>query len=169
MGEHTLQTEPPETTRGRRGQTEILTIPQRFGELVSVAIILLILAFYVYHQMANTGFFTTKFGPLEMFAFYGSIVLSLVPAGLRAFMGRRNPVRPIEATCNAFFAFASLWLFYVFPFNFTHFPDALPEAIRFMFWWLTNDIARIALLLAFVGGLFSAGYNVVRYVVSKPN
>jgi len=133
-------------------------------ELVSVAIVLLILGFYLYNQLANTGFFTSKFGGWETFAFYGSIILSLLPPLARSFIGRRNPVRPLEAFYNIFFALASLGLLIVFPFNFAHFANALPGGIRFLLSWVTNDIAWAVLLLAFVGGLISASYNIIRYL-----
>lgn len=152
----------------RRGNNEVLSAGQRFGEVVSGAIVLLILAFYIYNQLTNTGFFTSKFGGWEMFAFYGSIFLSLVPPIARAVIGRRNRVRPLEAACNIFFAFASLYLLGVFPFNFAHFGDALPGAIRFALSWVTNDIAKVVLVLAFLGGLISAGVNVVRCLTFVP-
>jgi hypothetical protein len=157
-----MQSEPQ--TRPRGGQKEVLDFPGRLRQLGSVVFALLFLAFYVYNQVTNTGFFTSEFGGLEMFAFYGSILLSLLPAIARAAIGRRNPIRPLEAFCNLFFAFASLFLLFVFPFNFAHFPDALPEAIRFLFWWLTNDVGKVLFVLAFVGGLISACVNIVRYL-----
>ncbi len=158
-----MQAESRAQTQRRGRNNEILSIPQRFGEMVSVAVVLLILGFYLYHQFANTGFFTTKFGGWEMFAFYGSVVLSFLPPLARAFIGRRNPVRPLEVFCNIFFAFASLGLLIVFPFNFGHFTAALPDGLRFLLSWVTNDMARAVLLLAFFGGLASAAYNIVRY------
>jgi hypothetical protein len=152
----------------RRGTNEILSAGQRFGEAVSAVIVLLILAFYLYHQVANTGFFTSKFGGWEMFAFYGSILLSLVPPIGRAVIGRRNPVRPVEAACNLFFAFASLWLLFVFPFNFAHFANALPGGIRFALSWVTDDIAKLVLVLVFLGTLISAAVNIVKYLTFAP-
>lgn len=146
-----------------RGTGENLNLGQRGGQVVSAVIILMILAFFVYNQAANTGFFTSKFGGWEMFAFYGSIGLGLVPPLARAAIGRRNPVRPVEAFCNLFSAFTCLWFFFVFPFNFAHFPDALPLAIRFAAAWVTNDIAKVVLILGFLGGMISAAYNVMRY------
>jgi hypothetical protein len=147
---------------------DILTLPQRFGQIVSTIAILLILAFYLYHQIANTGFFTSKFGAWEMFAFYGSILLSLLPPLARVWLGRRNPVRLLDAFCNAFCTIALIFLFVVFPFNFTHFADALPIAIRFMFGWLSNDIARIAMVLGILGTGISAVINGARYLLFGP-
>src|SRR5271165_4520959 len=146
----------------RRGQSEYLSFPQRFGELVSVVCILLFLGFYIYHQVANTGFFTSKFDGWSMLALYGSMIISLAPPLARAFVGSRNPVRPVEAFSNLVFALSCAFFFVVFPFNFAHFADAFPQAVRFLFWWLTNDVAKIALVLGVLGGLVGAGVNIVR-------
>ncbi len=154
--------------QAKRRNNEFLTEGQRFGEGVSAVIVLLILGFYLYHQFANTGFFTSKFGGWEVFAFYGSILLSLASPIARAIVGRRNPVRPIEAFCNLFFAFAMLYLFFAFPFNFAHFSAALPSEIRFLLAWVTNDIAKVVLVLAFLGGLISGVYNIGRYLTYGP-
>jgi len=155
-----MQTESEAKYASRK---DYLTLPQRFGELTSVIFILLLLAFYAYNQIENTGFFTSKFGGWEMLALYGSISLSLLPPLMRAKIARRNSVRPLEAFCNLFFAFSILYLLLVFPFNFAHFPDALPAFVRFMFWWLTNDVARILIFLGFLGALASFITNIVKY------
>ena len=149
--------------RRRAGVKEYLNLGQRAGEVVTVFIGLLILGFFLYHQYANTGFFTSKFGGLEMFAFYGSILLTFVPPLGRAAIGRRNPVRPIDAFSNLFSAVAALFLFYVFPFNFAHVARALPGAIQFTLTWVNDDIGRIVLILIFIGSLASGIYNIVRF------
>lgn len=154
--------------RSMARNNEILDAGQRAGEIVAATIVLLILGFFLYHQIENTGFFTPSFNGWEMFAFYGSIMISLVPPLARAAIGRRNPVRPIEAFSNLFFAFATLWLLLVFPFNFAHFSDALPVEARFLFFWLTNDIAKFAFVLAILASFTSAVYNIVRYITITP-
>jgi hypothetical protein len=149
------------------GEKEFLTPGQRAGEVFAVFIGFLILGFFLYHQYANTGFFTTKFGDLEMFAFYGSILLTFVSPLARAAIGRRNPVRPIDAFSNLFSAVAALYLFDIFPFNFAHITAVLPRAIQFMFTWVNNDVGRIVLILIFIGSLASGSYNVVRYATFR--
>lgn len=126
---------------------ETLTYSQRFGELVALFVMLLIIGFFAYHQAANTGFFTAAFGPLEMFFFYGAMLLSLAAPVTRAAAGQRNPARPLEVVANLFTAAAALWLLSVFPFDFTHFADALPVELRFSLAWLNNDFGRIPFIL----------------------
>jgi hypothetical protein len=169
QGMNFMQSEPPAQYPKRRESKEILSGWQRFGELVSAFVVLLILAFYLYHQFKNTGFFTPSFGGWAMFAFYGSIVLSLLPPISRAVIGRRNPVRPLEAGCNIFFAIALLYLLSVFPFNFAHFAVALPVAVRFLLSWITNGIAKAFMVLGIVAVLISAIVNIVKYLSFHQN
>ncbi len=156
-------------SRGQRKSNEILTPAQRFGELVSVCIILLILGFYIYHQVANTGFYASNFVGFTEVVFYGTFVLALLPALLRATIGRRNPIRPFEAAFNLISAASLIYLLAIFPFNFAHFPDALPPAIRFMFSWVSNDIAKVAIVLAILGTFISGCVNALKYLMFKPS
>jgi hypothetical protein len=164
-----MQSEPPTQYPKRRENKEILSGPQRFGQSVSACVVLLILAFYLYHQFENTGFFTSSFVGWAEFAFYGSIVMSFLPPTARAIIGRRNSVRPLEAASNIFFAIASVYLLFVFPFNFAHFADALPVATRFLLSWLTNEIAKAVWVLAIVAVLISAVVNVAKYLSFEEN
>jgi hypothetical protein len=129
---------------------EYLNLTQRLGEFVSIFIMVLIVSFFVYHQAANTGFFMAAFGPQEILLFYGSMFLSLLAPVTRALTGRRNPGRPIEVVANLFMAVAALWLLIVFPFDFSHFADALPAGIRFAFAWINDDIGRIPFILQLI-------------------
>jgi hypothetical protein len=129
---------------------EHLTYPQRLGELVSLFVTLLLISFFAYHQAATTGFFTAAFGPVEMFLFYGVLLLSLAAPMTRALVGQRNPARPLDVVANLYSAAAALWLLTVFPFNFAHFADALPFEIRFLFAWVNNDIGRIPFILQLI-------------------
>jgi hypothetical protein len=160
-----MQTEPWIQNRGQRRNNEILSTAQRFGELVSVVIVLLILGFYVYNQVANTGFFTSNFVGWTIVVFYGTFALSILPPLLRATIGKRSTVRPFETAFNFLSAAAFIFLLAVFPFNFAHFPDALPQAIRFMFSWVSNDVAKIAMVLAILGTLISGFVNGVKYLM----
>lgn len=130
---------------------------------------MLILGFYLFHQFANTGFFTSQFVGWAAFVFWGSFALSLLPAILRAIIGRRNPIRPFEAAFDILLAGAFIYLLVVFPFNFGHFSYALPDDIRFMFAWIGNDIAKVGLVLATLGFVVSAIVNAVKYLTYREN
>lgn len=126
---------------------DTLTLAQRWVELFSVFVLLLFLGFFVYHQVAQTGFFTASFGTWEMVCLYGPLVCSFAAPLVRAGTGQRNLARPFEVATNLFLALGASWLLTVFPFNFAHLADALPVAARFAFAWVTNDVGKIVLLL----------------------
>lgn len=135
---------------------EILTLVQRWLELVFTVLMLLLFGFLVYHQRANTGFFTDKFKLLEMLCLYVPIVLAISAMIIRAWTGHQQPARPFEAARSLLLGLGSLWLLMVFPFNFLHLADALPESIRFVLSWVTDDIGKIPLVLQSIIGPISA-------------
>jgi hypothetical protein len=143
---------------------EVLTAGQRWGELISVVAMLLLFGFFAYHQAANTGFFTAKFGALEMFCLYGPILVSLAAPVVRAVSGRRNPARPFDVVTYVFLAMAALWLLMVFPFNFSHLADALPGALHFVLAWITNEIGKVVLILQVIIGPISAILTTWKYL-----
>jgi hypothetical protein len=152
-------------TRAERNR-DIVSTPQRvIDPLASILTMAVVLSFFAYHQLGQTGFFTLKFGPLEMVCLYGPIILSPTAAILRAVSGHRNTGRPLEALVNLFLVSAALWLLVVFPFDFSHFADALPAAIRFMFTWVTNDIGKVVLLLQIIVGSIVAFATAITYLV----
>ncbi|MGE5123849.1 MAG: hypothetical protein ACM3H7_04980 [Acidobacteriaceae bacterium] len=141
-----------------------MTNKQRWGGLYTVALMLLLVAFFVYHQVKNTGFFTPGFGQPELLALYGPIAISMLPSILRAIQGRRNPARPLEATGDLLLAIGSMRLRQVFPFDFTHIADPFPASWHFAFAWLTNDVGRFILLLQIVVGFISAIAIIATYL-----
>jgi hypothetical protein len=151
-------------TVGEQTDKEVLTLSQRGGEVISVVVMLLVFGFFVSHQVRQTGFFTAKFGAVEMVCLYGPILLSLAAPIVRAVTGRRNPARPFEVVTNGFLAIAALWLLLVFPFNFAHLADVLPAAMRFALAWITNEIGTVVLILQVIVGTIWAFVTTVKYL-----
>jgi hypothetical protein len=68
---------------------------------------------------------------------------------------------------------AVIWLFVVFPFDFTYFADVLPDFLRFLLQWISNDIARVPMVLVIIVAPVMAIYYAIMYVfvrreLSKP-
>jgi uncharacterized integral membrane protein len=148
-------------------EIEILSPAQRWTGIFTDILMLLLLAFFLYHQWKNTGFFTDKFGWMEMLALYLPILISLGPPIQRLLQGRRNPARPLEVVTDLSLAIGSLWLWTHFPFNFAHLADPFPVSMRFAFAWLTNNIGRLILLLQFVIGLLSSVTTMASYLSAR--
>lgn len=147
--------------------TDILAPSQRWGGLATVAAMLVLLGFFALHQSANTGFFNNRFGTVEMLALYGPILIALAAPIVRAISGRQNPARPFEVAMNISLAIGSLWLAIVFPFNFAHLTDVLPNAIQFIFAWITNDIGRVVLILQVIIGAIIAPMTMIKYLLVR--
>ncbi len=129
-------------------EPETLSIPERVLELVVIVALLLLFSFFVYHLQSDSGFYTEKFGVIEMICLYGPILVALIAPIIRLRTGHRQPARPFEMITNLFLGIGALWLEIVFPFNFAHLADTLPTALQPLLGWITNDIGRIVLALA---------------------
>jgi hypothetical protein len=84
------------------------------------------------------------------------MIIALIPPIQRFIWGRRDSRQLSEAAADLSLAFGSLWLFIIFPFDFAHLADPLPTNMRFAFAWITNNVARIILLLQVIIGFLSA-------------
>lgn len=120
--------------------------------------------FFGSHQMNSTGFFTVKFGTFEMFLFYGFWVFWITTAFLEAFLSQRLLSRMVDSFGGLFFAVFSLgWHAFVFPFEFTHFADVVPGFLRFLVRWISNDVARVIIVILCILHLLAAVYSPLAY------
>lgn len=143
---------------------ESLTSLERGLEVVLILTMMLLFGFFVYHQVTNTGFFTDKFGTVEMICLYGPLIFAWIAPAVRTLSGHRNPARPFEAATNLFLALGSLWLLIVFPFSFPHLADALPAPIRFVLVWTTDGFGQAILILQVVVGTVTTISKMRTYV-----
>jgi hypothetical protein len=133
----------------------------------TILAMMIVFWFFSAHEARQTGFFTEEFGTTERLALYGPIFLSMVPPVIRATVGSRNAGRPWEAIANLGLALGSLYLFFVFPFNFEHLTDVLPAFMRFPFSWISDGIARIILVIQILIAILTAGGALWKYASFK--
>ncbi|HZW54703.1 MAG TPA: hypothetical protein VFF30_00280 [Nitrososphaerales archaeon] len=146
---------------------DVMTASDRGGGIAGNIVIILLLAFFAYNQAANTGFFTSSFGPLEAFLFYAAGVVSMIAPTIRAITGRRSSARWVDLGSAIMWSITTIWLLYVFPFNFAHLTDALPAFLRFTLSWVNNQVGWVILLLAAIGSTISAIYYAARIVMDR--
>jgi len=116
------------------------------------------------HQMWSTGFFTEAFGTTEMIMLYGSWISWIITSGLEGVLGQRLLSRLFDTFGGIIFiAVATVWLTVVFPFNFAYFADVLPEGLRFLLQWISNDIARVLMVLFAIAMAIASIYAPVSY------
>jgi hypothetical protein len=138
---------------------------ERGGELVGIIVIGLIALFFYVHQTEAIGFFIPSFGGTEALLLYGAILIGMAGPLARFLTGKRNKSRPPELVASVFWVIASAWfLMVVFPFNFAHLADIVPDFLRFLVSWITNDIARVLIAIGMVGGIISVGIKTVLYI-----
>jgi len=141
-----------------------LSLSNRAGKVVGILAILLCLWFFLAHQTSSTGFFTSKFGQTEIFLFYAPILLDIIKTAARAAIGRKNVLRPLDAVHMALSFVAFVWLFAIFPFDFSHLADVLPGFLRFLLQWISNDFMRGVMALAMIAIPVAAVYTAALYV-----
>jgi hypothetical protein len=165
------QTKETETwfVRRARAEAEKDTLPysERGGNVVAIGLILLVTLYFVLHQLWATGFFTSQFGSAEMILFYALLLYGLVPAGVRMLIGRKNLARLFDVFQSILFTITLAWLYIVFPFDFTHFANVLPEVLRFLVQWISNDIARVLMILGLIAAPIMAIYTTIFYVLVR--
>ena len=142
---------------------ELLSTRMRWFEVSFDLPMIILFGFFALHQMLGTGFFTPKFGTLEMLALYGPIVVALIAPAVRALTGRRNPARPWDVAMQLSLAAGSLYLLVVFPFDFAHLGDVLPGVLAIFVSWISNDIGKILMVIQVILGPINALTTTAKY------
>ena len=148
----------------KQAQKNRMKLSERGGEVVAIVIIGLVALFFYAHETQATGFFTSSFGVVEKILLYGSILFGVSGPFARLATGRRNTARPPEMLVSLFWTVSSAWLLMVFPFNFAHFADIVPQLLRFLVIWITNDIALIIITIGISGCIISIAVNAMLYI-----
>ena len=124
----------------------------------------LLVLYLAAHQIWSTGFFTAKFGTIEMIMLYGSWISLSISSGLEGILGKRLLSRLFDTFGGIMYiAVATAWLLVVFPFDFTYFANVLPDFLRFLVQWISNDIARIVMVLYTIAMAIAAIYSPIAY------
>lgn len=151
-----------------QAKRDITPFYERVGNGIGFVVILLILFFFIIHQTSSTGFFTSKFGPVEAFLFYAPAFFGLVITAAKIIFDHRNMLRPFDAFNSCLMTLAFIWLFVVFPFEFSHFGDILPYSIQYLFlWWLSNSAAKVIMVMMIIGTAGVTVYTAALYVLVR--
>jgi hypothetical protein len=136
----------------------------RVSSIAIVVLCVFFVFFFVAHQTSSTGFFTATFGTSEMLLLYGSLIFWIVTSALMLF-GRKDASRNLDSFGGlAFTTVGYAWLFVVFPFEFAHFADVVPDFLRFLVQWISDDIARVLMVLGFIVHLVFAVFSLIMRV-----
>ena len=124
--------------------------------------------YFIFHQTTSTDFFTPKFNTFEAIMLYG-IAIYWITTSILILIGQKHPSRDLDTYGGLFFAsFAILWLILIFPFEFSYFANVLPDFLRFLMQWISNEIALVILIILFIIHLIFAVYSlIIRLYVRK--
>ena len=137
---------------------------ERITGIVLVIVSSLMIFYLSLHQIWSTGFFTTKFGMLEMFLLYGSLAAWIITGSLEGIFGQRLLSRLFDVFGGVIFITISLfWLLVIFPFEFAYFADVLPDFLRFILLWVSNDIGRGIMVVGVIVLFIAAAYSPIAY------
>jgi hypothetical protein len=136
---------------------------ERGGEFLIAVMLALLTGFFIIHQTTDTGFFTEKFGVFEAILLYTPILLAFIDSVTQIVTGQHNPARPFEAASALLLGLSAVWFLIVFPFDFTHLADALPQGLRFPLRWVTDDIGRIPLIFQAIASPIAAFAAIRKY------
>ena len=122
------------------------------------------LSYLVTHQMWSCGFFTSSFGTIEMIMLYGSWICWIITSGLEGVFGQRFLSRLFDTFGGIIFiVLSTVWLLVVFPFEFGYFANVLPEFLRFLVQWISNDIARVLMGIYIIVMGIATVYSPIAY------
>ena len=137
---------------------------ERVVGIVIVVVSVLMMLYYIAHQMWSTGFFTTAFGTFEMIMLYGNLTAWAVTGALEGIFGQRLLSRLFDVFGGIIFiTFSLAWLLVVFPFEFTNFANVLPDFLRFLVQWISNDFARVVLVIGIIVFAVASVYSPIAY------
>jgi hypothetical protein len=148
-----------------RAKCDSLSQLDHVGFKVRFAGALLVLFFFTLHQVLSTGFFTLKFSLAETLFLYVPLLFAMVMLAAKIFISRENMLRPFDMLKMVLIAIAGVWLFNVFPFDFSHLTDLLPNNLQFMLLWVTNEFAKVVIAIISVAAFTWAVYIGILYVV----
>ena len=95
---------------------------------------------------------------------YGSLVAWIITGSLDGIFGQRLLSRLFDVFFGiTFLAFSLAWLLVTAPFDFIYFADVLPESLRFLVQWISNDIARGMMAIGTILLVAAAIYSPIAY------
>ena len=99
-----------------------------------------------------------------MLMLYGSLIFWIITCSLDGIFAQRLLSRLLDAFGGVIFVTVNLaWLSVVLPFDFAYFADVLPDFLRFMVQWISNDIARGIMIIGVIVLVIASIYCPIGY------
>lgn len=147
----------------KEAKRDRIRIGERIGNLIGVALTMVVLWFFSAQLTSNTGFFTSHFGTGDQILFFAWIIVGMLPPLGRLILGRRNATRILDIISAAFTIVVAIWFLISFPFDFSHVADVLPSSLQFLLSWITNDFVKVLLVLGILLSAMMLVYTTLFY------
>lgn len=151
----------------KEAKKDILNKSGRFGQIVGIVGIVIVIAFFAYHLTKSTGFFTPAFGDFDAVLFLGINIFGIFPQAIRLVINRKTPARPFDIINSTLLFVAMIYFIAKFPFDFSHFADPLPSSLEFLISWVSNGLASALMMLGIIGMLFALPYQTLLYMAIR--
>ena len=139
----------------------------RFGQIIGIIGITVIIVFFVYHLTKSTGFFTPTFGGFDTALFFGINFFGIFPQVIRLVTNRKTPSRPFDIINSVLLFVALIYFVAKFPFDFSYFADPLPRSLEFLLSWISNGLASVLMVLGIIGMLFALPYQTLLFIAIR--
>jgi hypothetical protein len=139
----------------------------RFGQMIGIIGIVIVIVFFTYHLTKSTGFFTSAFVDFDAALFFGINIFGIFPQFIRLVMNRKTPSRPFDIINSVLLFVALIYFVAKFPFDFSHFADPLPASLEFLFNWVSNGLASALMVSGILGMLFALPYQTLLYLAIR--
>lgn len=151
----------------REAKKDSLRRSDRFGQIIGIIGIIVIIVFFAYHLAKPTGFFTSAFGAFDAALFFGINILGILPQVIRLVTNRKTPARPFDIINSVLMLVALIYFVAKFPFDFSHFADPLPRSLEFLLSWVSNGLASALMVLGIIGMLFALPYQTLLHMAVR--
>jgi hypothetical protein len=156
-----------ESTWNKEAEKDKLKDAERASQLVSWIFTAIAAWFLLAHWTEDTGFYTSEFDQLDALVLFGPLLFGLLPPVVRTLRGRKNIARPWDIASTMLFVLSSAYFLCQFHFDMTFFAVPLPEGMRFLIDWVTEDIAKVVLVIGVIGGVIGIGWTTLTYLKVK--
>jgi hypothetical protein len=147
----------------KEAEKDVLALSERIGQIAGVVIGLLFAWYFLDLYDSGSDFFTSDFDDLDAVLFFGIAFLGVVPGLIKAIMGRKNSVRPLDVALSVAVLVVLAWFLYSFPFDFAYLSEGLPESIQFLLDWIGNEEAKAIMAIGLVVNLVLIPYTTALY------
>jgi hypothetical protein len=140
---------------------------ERVGQLIGMVVALIVAVYFAVLYASSSGFFTSEFTTADAVLFFEIAFLGAIPGLLRVVIGHKNAIRPLDVIFSISMLVAAAWFLSSFPFDFSHLPDALPMALRFLLSWISDGIAQVLMAIAIIASIFMIPYTTLLYLAVR--